>query len=508
MATKHKNRIIALWLIACTIALYALAARDGHNWKGDFSQYIMHAQNLIQGKAYTNLGVLSIDGVAHAGTPPGYPLTIAPLLALFGLNFIVLKVQMAFIFGFGLWIYWRHVQNEMPSQWVLGTLAFLAFTPWILKFSNNLLTDIPYCTTSLLAIYLGHRFFQNQPNIKEALYLSISLILACSFRSVGIVIIGTTVIYAALFRRKHLIYAFGIALVSYISIAFINRAFEAGGSYANQFSLDPYIIASSIWQNTIGLERSFTQMIALYPSRNEDSWLYSIINLPVLITYLSFMCVGIFRSIKKRGIYLQDLYWPLCLVPLLIYPYPMRSRYLLPLLPFTHFYVIIGFRYVLANIWPLTSQSFLKPIYRYRIILPALLWMPLFVAYWGHYTLRPTTVEANILKDPDVQSLFQEINNHKREISRVLFWRPRMLRLFTGVHTAGFYNLNEHPWTPQEIMHIHSLGVTHLILDPNNPKLTEFTTHNPHLFKSLYQNPTFHLMRIELSPKTLDVATP
>ncbi len=508
MASKQKNKTIAFWLIACTIALYALAARDGHNWKGDFSQYIMHAQNLIQGKAYTDLGVLSIDGVAHAGTPPGYPLTIAPLLAIFGLNFIVLKVQMAFIFGLGLWLYWRYMQHEMPSQWALGTLAFLAFTPWILKFSNNLLTDIPYLTTSLLAIYAGHRFFQNQPNIKSAFYLSISLVLACSFRSVGIVIIGTAVIYAILFQRKHFIYTLGIALVSYLSIAFINRAFEAGGSYANQFSFDPYIIASAIWQNTIGLERSFLQMIALYPSRNEDSWLYSIVNLPILIAYLSLMGVGIFRSIQKRGFYLQDLYLPLSLVPLLIYPYPMRSRYLLPLLPFTHFYVIIGFRYLWANIFHPISHLPISRIYRYRIVLPALLWMPLFMAYWGHYTLLPTTAEANILKDPDVQNLFQEVNNRKQEISHVLFWRPRMLRLFTEVNTAGVYNLNQYPWTPQEIMHIHRLGVTHLILDPNNPKLTEFTTHHPQLFKSLYQNPTFHLMRIEPAPKALDVATP
>jgi hypothetical protein len=508
MASIQKNRIIALWLIACTIALYALSARDGHNWKGDFSQYIMHAQNLIQGKSYTDLGVLSIDGVAHAGTPPGYPLTIAPLIALFGLNFIVLKVQMAFIFGLGLWIYWRHVQSEMPSQWTIGTLAFLAFTPWILKFSNNLLTDIPYFTASLLAIYVGHRFFQNQPNLKSALYLSLSLILACSFRSVGIVIIGTAVIYAVLFRRKHLMHTLGFALLSYLSMAFINRHFEAGGSYANQFSLDPYIIANAIWQNAIGLERSLMRMIALYPSRNEDSWLYSFVNLPILMAYLSLMCVGIFRSIKKRGFYLQDLYWPLSLVPLLIYPYPMRSRYLLPLLPFTHFYVMIGFRYLLANISNHFSYLPIRPIYRYRIVLPALLWMPLFMAYWGHYTFQPTTAEANILKDPDVQNLFIEVNNRKQEISRVLFWRPRMLRLFTKVNTAGVYNLNEYPWTPKEIFHIKNLGVSHVILDPNNPKLTEFTTHNPHLFKSLYQNPTFHLMRIESPPKALDVVTP
>ena len=406
MAPIIKNRTIALWVIACTIALYAFTARDGHNWKGDFSQYIMHAQNLIQGNAYTDLGVLSIDGIAHAGTPPGYPLTVAPMIALFGLNFIMLKVQMAFIFGFGLWIYWHHIKKEMPIRWALSTLAFLAFTPWILKFSNNLLTDIPYLTTSLLAIYLGHRFFQNPPTLKSALYVSASIVLACSFRSVGIIIIGAIGGYALLFRRSHLIHTIGIALFSYLFITVIYRTFEAGGSYASQFSLDPYIIANAIWKNLIGLEQSFTRMIALYPSRNENSLLYSLINKPILIAYIGLMCLGLFRSFKKRGLHLYDLYLPLSLVPLLVYPYPMRSRYLLPLLPFTHLYAIIGFRYLLARAFKYDVPMPIKPVLRYRFILPALFWMPLFMAYWGHYTFMPTTAEANILKDPDVQGLF------------------------------------------------------------------------------------------------------
>ena len=503
---RKNTNTIALFFIACIVILYALAARDGHNWKGDFSQYIMHAQNLVQGIPYTQLGVLSIDGIAHAGTPPGYPLIIAPIIALLGLNFIALKIQMAVLFGLGLWVYWKHIQNDLPIKWALCSLAFLAFTPWILKFSNNLLTDIPYLTASLFALFWAHKFFQNPPHFKSAMIVSTTIVLACSFRSIGIVIVGTMVIYAILFRRHHLVHTLGIALVSYICITIIYFSFEAGGSYASQFSLNPYIIAKAVWQNLVGLERSFTQMVALYPSRDEKSLSYNIINKPILIAYCLLMFLGLFRSIQKRGFYLHDLYMPLSLIPLLIYPYPMRARYLLPLLPFAHAYTLIGFRYLLVILCKYFSHNILRPIFRYRHILPVLLWLPLFFAYWGHYTLRPTTKEANVLKDPDVQSLFQEIHNRQTEISCVLFWRPRILRLFTPVQTAGVYNINQHPWTLEEIAHINRLGVSHIILDPHNPKLATFTTLHPNHFKSVFKNDTFHLMQI--IPSQLNTAIP
>jgi len=506
MAPLQKYRPFAFLIIAFTISLYALAARDGHNWKGDFSQYIMHAQNLVQGKAYSNLGVLSIDNTAHAGIPPGYPLIIVPVLKFFGLNFIILKIQIAFIFGLGLLIYWYETQKEMPIRWSLGTLAFLAFTPWVLKFSNNVLTDIPYLTASLFTLYWGHKFFQNPPTLKSTLYLSLSLILACSFRSVGVIIIGTVMLYAILLRRSHLIQTAVLTFLSFTCTTLIYRFFEAGGSYVSQFSLDPYVIVNTFLQNLMGLERSFKLMIALYPSRDEDSLLYSLINTPTLICYMLLMFLGFFRSIKKRGIYLRDIYLPLGLLPLLLYPYPMRSRYLLPLLPFTHLYVIIGFRYLMAIAFKYVPRLPTRPIYRYRTALPALLWMPLFLAYWGHYTFQSTTAEANILKDPDVQSLFQAVRNNKQDINKVLFWRPRILHLFTEVNTAGVYNINQYPWTPQEITHITNLGVSHLILDPYNPKLAEFTHHNPHQFKSIYKNNTFHLMRI--IPPASNVTSP
>ena len=49
----------------------------------------------------------------------------------------------------------------------------------------------------------------------------------------------------------------------------------------------------------------------------------------------------------------------------------------------------------------------------------------------GHYTFQPTTPAANILVNPDVRDLFEVVE--KNDYSGVIFDRPRVLTLFTGV---------------------------------------------------------------------------
>ena len=133
-------------ILGLALLLYGTAVRDGHNWGGDFSQYILHAQNLINGLSYTDLGYVNktYAQIGPRGYPPGYPLSIVPVLYLFGLNFIVLKLVVILFLVFGLYVYYHYARFFLSTTWALGCLAFLTFAPWMLKFSNNVLSDIPY----------------------------------------------------------------------------------------------------------------------------------------------------------------------------------------------------------------------------------------------------------------------------------------------------------------------------------------------------------------------------
>ena len=45
-------------VILLTLVFYATSLREGHDWGGDYSQYLLHAQTFIEGGNYTDLGYL------------------------------------------------------------------------------------------------------------------------------------------------------------------------------------------------------------------------------------------------------------------------------------------------------------------------------------------------------------------------------------------------------------------------------------------------------------------
>ena len=93
---------IYTFFIACVLAsisgAFMLALMDSnHNWGGDFSQYIAQAQALINGTIPTQIAnntlMMSLNDFPYGPNvyPWGYPLLLAPVLAIFGENLAALK---------------------------------------------------------------------------------------------------------------------------------------------------------------------------------------------------------------------------------------------------------------------------------------------------------------------------------------------------------------------------------------------------------------------------------
>ena len=489
-------------LIAVIMAFYITAVRDGHNWGGDFSQYILHAQNVLKGHVYTDIGVDSKPDspLGPKGYPPAYPISMVPVLALFGLNFVALKIQIVFYLGLGLFFYWFLLRDHLPTPWALGTLLFVSLSPWTLKFSNNILSDIPFFAASMAAIWSIERFFKHPPALSHASLVALLLLTACLFRSVGLVIIIAFIFYTITFRRSHTVLALLISGSALLVTTQIYQVCGSGGSYASQFATDPTAIAVALQRNIFHLKRSLVLYLAIYPSRNEHDWLYIIVNNAALISILALSIWGGIRSFRKRGLAIWDIYIAGYIGLLMIYPYPIRSRYLIPIVPFVAIYTLIGFRLIWANISrrvPTMRRLSFKNwhFFRLRYFLPVLIYMPIFFAYWAYFSFYPASPGANILKDPDTAHLFDEISNSKADISGIFFWRPRVLHLFTGARTAGFYNLNEVSWH-QLTSYAKEYNMSHIVLDAYNTEFNHLIEGHQKHFESVYQNKTFSMYKI------------
>ena len=85
-----------LWLLLFGyFVLGVLTLTSGHGWGDDWAQYVLHAQNIINGRAYGDTGYLfnpDNPSIGSPNYPPGLPCLLAPVIALFGFNIVALKI--------------------------------------------------------------------------------------------------------------------------------------------------------------------------------------------------------------------------------------------------------------------------------------------------------------------------------------------------------------------------------------------------------------------------------
>ena len=118
------------------VAIAVVVAFAVRHWRGgplaesdDYAQYFMHAQALLDGRAYWNTGYIynaRADWVGPLNYPPGLPLTVLPLLAVFRWTSPVFELLMlGFVAALGLVTY-RYFRRYGNPVLVAGSVVLTA----------------------------------------------------------------------------------------------------------------------------------------------------------------------------------------------------------------------------------------------------------------------------------------------------------------------------------------------------------------------------------------------
>jgi len=139
------------WLIftymTLSVALFSPLLHTG----GDNARYIILAESIAR---YGTMYDLQYPGEPkHTQYPPGLPLILAPFVAVFGKNLIILKCVIM-LFGVGGYVFFIKLAKSIlpPFYACLASLAYL-LTPGLLQFNHWILSEIPYICFSMGAIY-------------------------------------------------------------------------------------------------------------------------------------------------------------------------------------------------------------------------------------------------------------------------------------------------------------------------------------------------------------------
>jgi hypothetical protein len=443
------GRSYAAILCALLIGMFFLATiREGHDWGDDFSLYIRHAQNLARGEPYTETGYIYNPQNPVVGPrlyPPGFPLLLAPVVGMFGLDLRPMKILVLGFFVGSLLVMVPLFRNVLPTRYVTALVLIVGFNPFFWELKDHVLSDVPFLFFALLSLHL---FTQaDAPGASRgrratlALLSGVTAYAAYATRTLALTLIPCFIAYDLLRYRKigtkaTLATAVVVGLAGVQHLVWFHDA-----SYFDQVS------------NPIAAAR---QNVPAYLQALADLWENGYSNSARRIAFLAaggLAAFGYLKSIRAR-VSVFHLFPPLYLAPVILWPSYQGMRLLIPVVPFYFCYCLLGVRRMDAAAerrWGLRSPVLV-------LFLVAAL-----VSYAGRYsTLQFGPLPEGIAKR-ESRELFEFVMAGTDPGDVLVFSRPRALALLTGRRVSGGYS----PADPCGLWeYMREIGASYVITGP------------------------------------------
>jgi hypothetical protein len=453
---------------------YLFSMRPGHAWGDDFSMYISHAQNIVQGKGYDDTGYIYNPGFHLIGPttyPPVFPLLLAPVCLWFGLNLTAMKVEILLFFLLALGMVYLLLRTHLSAGQATAVIAILGFNPFFWKFKDQVLSDIPFLLFVYLALYLYCR--PGEGGWGRALSLGVATYLAYGTRSVGIALLLSLAAADLIRRRKLTGLTWKAVMVAGVLIAAQNAFLHSEKAYADQVGVS--------WSSFVGSVPAYARFLS-------DLWEngYSKAGRVLLFGIVSGLAaVGFWRRVRG-GITIGEVFPALYLIPILVFPIQTDSRYLIPVIP-------------LYLAWAVAGGEAVARRLRLEKLLPAAVGVCIAAAYLGHYSRTDFGPLPDGVGKSETRQFFEWARTQAGQV--VVFRKPRALVLFGGVRAAALHESGDDAslWS-----YLARIQASYLVVGPRDLEaqyqafLGDFVSRHRERLEEVYSNPDFRVYRIQM----------
>lgn len=412
---KNSSSNFVILLIAI---FYFFNLNGGHDWGGDFSMYIHHAKNIASGVPYSQTGYIYNPDTVEYGPqayPPVFPLLLAPIMVVGGINLLALKIPNILCFIFFLFLLNNWIIKDLPTFARVLLLAMIGFSPPFFIQSEMILSDIPFLLFTFIALYRFDMTFSGENpggyQVKNGLLTGLCVYLSYGTRTIGIILIPILLVLVLLQPKKNWRPVIPILISAIELIVIQNICVPGTGSYLDQFNGS---LSRTVSLVVILFNYYLTLFIGLIPV-GDEIWQKIIF----LITFLFFI-VGLFARLKKRPAGF-DIFFAVYFASLLLWPSIQKYRFLLPIIPIYFLIMVEGFTNLLERV---CSQPLVK-----NIILITCLCLTGLSYFYEFKNIFPRPVSAMEL--PSTRELFSYITRETRQDDVIVFFKPRVLALFT-----------------------------------------------------------------------------
>jgi hypothetical protein len=351
----EKTTILFVLILAVGI-FYAATLRRGHNPGGDFAQYILHARNLVQGKAYAETGYIynpHFPGLGPRSYPPVLPIMLAPIYAKFGLNLVPMKMLMIFFFMLFLAACTAWIRRSLSMIHAVPVLLLTGLHPFFWNFKDDVASDIPFLFFVFLFFWFVDRRTSRRSRKKEdwifdAPVCGLIMALAFGTRTIGLALPAVLLLNEWSRLRKIGPFAAVSCAVFLVFTVILGLVFPGGNSYLDQFR---GLTAQVVLHNTM----LYGDAMIKFWDNGSAAW--SFLRYPVFLAFLLPACFGFFRRMKKPG---PAEWFPVVYLPMvLLWPTPQGARFLMPLLPLFLFWAFVGLGLIRGKIFRRAAFGFL-----------------------------------------------------------------------------------------------------------------------------------------------------
>ncbi len=478
-------------IAAYLLALLPFAVLAVHQWgflprmsDGDYAQYILHAKALVEGRGYTDTGYIFTPFsflVGPPAQPPGLPLLLAPLVALFGANLFVLK-SVVVLSAMAYSLIAANYFGRRENLWVGATVALV--TSLALQTQNatiSVIADLPFSAACWWLITLADR--QGAWTGYRAAVVTMLGGVAVAFRVAGAAA-GLAVLLFALLRPPAQKRAASLPLVLWFvgGVAAV-MLFGHLIPFSKQLLQLPQanLTARALSFAREGKEAVLHSLLYPFAGDTANDVYHGIFLIPLLIGGIRFL-VRYRRTFA--WCFLLAYVFVLAVSPV------QEARYIWPLYPIMAYALVSGLITLIQSVSRVMSQQDRAPLAAFGII------AVLGALSTTHAFREPPP--PSFLGHPDVQSLFSWLEqDNQRTPERVVFVNPRVLTLSTSVPAmAPIYARPERVLSELEKRRITAVIVGDLgLAETPDRVMRDFIRDTPERFESVYANPSFRVFR-------------
>ena len=423
--------------------------RDGHDWGGDFALYLAHARNLVEGTPYGDTGYLYSRHnpfVSPPTYPPGFPLLLAPVLAVGGMNFVPLKVigvvSLLLTLPLGFVVLRNHLHRADRINWML----LLGLSPYLWAFRQSVLSDLPFTMLVLACLGVINGISPGTTPPRPWWHGAVAGILmggASALRTVGFVLPVAVIITALIGRgpgRRFVAWGCGGALFLLLGQnLFVHR----DSAYLDQlipYLVDPATLSMGVATTLQGWWRGW---IVMWSSGMGNEVAVASGAMVLLLTISGFV-----YQVRARGWSVFEIFTLCYLAVVLVWPMAHDPRFLIPVMPMGVTYALIALRAFVTQLVPSGHQRRVAGVISLLLVL-----------HVGSGTVAVAVSPSPAgVTDPAVTELFEFLRSGTDDEAVLIAAKPRVLALFTHRRSAALV-------VPELFAkHAQATGATHLVL--------------------------------------------